>query len=159
MLLSSCHEGGCIGCPSALYFSFCLGALGCELKFNYVTYFMLYQLRLFRVTLSIYFRSCFLFCHDIHTFHSSTRLSLLYNYYNNQICVQLSTMELPEGLADFLLFDPLPEDPLLPAYVSHHIVKVFDLDGTFNYECRERSDMLRHASNIVLQSDFLQLQL
>jgi len=68
-------------------------------------------------------------------------------------------MELPEGLADFLKFDPLPEDPLLPAYVSHNIVKVYDLDGSFEYECRERSDLLRHASTIVLQSDFLQLQL
>ncbi len=68
-------------------------------------------------------------------------------------------MDLPEGIADFLHFDPLPEDPLLPSYVSHHIVKVYDLDGTFEYDRRERSAMLRHASVVVMQSDFHQLQL
>jgi hypothetical protein len=68
-------------------------------------------------------------------------------------------MDLPDGIAEFLQFDPLPEDPLLPSYVSHHIVKVFDLDGSFTYERSERSSMLRHAFTVVMQSDFLQVQL
>ncbi len=68
-------------------------------------------------------------------------------------------MELPEGLDEFLKFTPLLEDPHLPSYVSHHIVKVYNLDGTFTYERRERSPLLRNASIVVLQSDFTQLQL
>jgi hypothetical protein len=68
-------------------------------------------------------------------------------------------LELPLELSDFLKFSPLPDDPLLPSYVSHHIVKVYNLDGTFTYEHRERSGLLKNASTIVLQSDFHQLQL
>jgi hypothetical protein len=68
-------------------------------------------------------------------------------------------MELPEGLDEFLKFKPLLEDPHLPSYVSHNIVKVYNLDGTFTYERRERSPLLRNASIVVLQSDFTQLQL
>jgi hypothetical protein len=68
-------------------------------------------------------------------------------------------LELPLDLADFLKFNPLPDNPLLPSYVSHHIVKVFNLDGTYRYEHRERSGLLKNASIIVLQSDFHQLQL
>ncbi len=68
-------------------------------------------------------------------------------------------LDLPLDLSDFLEFRPLPEDPPLPSYVSHSIVKVYDLDGSFEYERRERSSLLRNASVVVLQSDFLQLQL
>ncbi len=68
-------------------------------------------------------------------------------------------LDLPLDLAEFLNFCPLPEDPRLPSYVSHSIVKVFDLDGSFEYECHERPSLLRHASTVVLQSDFSQLQL
>jgi hypothetical protein len=68
-------------------------------------------------------------------------------------------LDLPLDLSEFLEFRPLPEDPQLPFYVAHHIVKVYDLEGSFEYECRERSSLLRHASTVVLQSDFSQLQL
>jgi hypothetical protein len=61
-------------------------------------------------------------------------------------------MALPDNLADFLLFKPLRDDPVLPRYVSHHVVREPAPGGNWRYVLMELSDVLRHAAIIVLQS-------
>ncbi len=62
-------------------------------------------------------------------------------------------MALPDSLADFLMFSPLQDDPVLPRYVSHHVVREPSPGGNWRYTLMERSDVLRHAAIVVLQSN------
>jgi hypothetical protein len=68
-------------------------------------------------------------------------------------------LALPSEVAHFLDFVPLPAVPIVPAFITHTIVKVpSDQAPWFIYERRERSEDLIAAARIVLQSNFFQVQ-
>ncbi len=99
--------------------------------------------------------------------HSSQKLfqNLFYYYI---ICVikkdfpkRYITMALSFSaeVAAFIEYRPFPTPPVLPAFVTHTIVRVpADQHPFFRYEARERSDDLILAARIVLQSNVLRLQ-
>ncbi len=63
-------------------------------------------------------------------------------------------------VSSFIEYRPFATPPLLPAFLTHTIVRVpADRDPWFKYEVRERSNDLVSAARIVLQSNISQLQM
>ncbi len=67
---------------------------------------------------------------------------------------------LPQEIAIFLGFVGLANPPPLPRHVTHTIVQEpSNVSPWYQYVCRERSEVLKSAVRIVLQSELSQLQM
>jgi hypothetical protein len=69
----------------------------------------------------------------------------------------IMSLSLSAEVAAFIEYRPFPTPPVVPAFVSHTVVRVpADQHPWFRYEVRERSNDLVTAARIVLQSNVLQ---
>jgi hypothetical protein len=69
-------------------------------------------------------------------------------------------LALPQEIATFLGFVGLDNPPALPLHVTHAIVQEpTNVAPWYRYVCRERSEVLKSAVRIVLQSEVSQLQM
>jgi hypothetical protein len=68
-------------------------------------------------------------------------------------------LSLSAEVAAVIEYRPFPTPPVLPAFVTHTIIRVpSDQPPWFRYEARERSGDLVTAARIVLQSNVYALQ-